>query len=245
MAMLPVGVVGMAISTAIFPTMAQQAAARQLEALRDSVARSLRLILFLAIPASAGLALLAEPAVRLLFERGAFGEASTDLVWPALVIYGLAVFAHAGIEILSRGYYALADTRTPVQFAVLAVLLNIVLCAALVGPFGLRGLAAATSIAAVVEFTLLLVVLERRLGSLHSGMVGSSVLRTISATAVMAEVMVILSMVLRAAGVDIHSLGGSLILTAGGGVGGFFAFAFACALLNSEEYRMLLARLGY
>ena len=91
----------------------------------------------------------------------------------------------------------------------------------------------------------LLVVLERRLGSLHSGMVGASVLRTVSATAVMAEVMVILSMVLRAAGVDIHSLGGSLLLTVGGGIGGFFAFAFACALLNSEEYRMLLARLGY
>jgi len=243
MAMLPVGVVGMAISTAVFPTMAQQAAARQLEALRDSVARSLRLILFLAIPASAGLALLAEPAVRLLFERGAFGAGSTDLVWPALVIYGLAVFAHAGIEILSRGYYALADTRTPVQFAVLAVVLNIVLCAVLVAPFGLRGLAAATSIAAVVEFSLLLVMLERRLGSLRRGGVAAAVLRTVSATAVMAEVIVLLSILLRAAGVDIHSLGGSLLLTAGGAVAGFFAFVFACALLDSEEYRELRARI--
>ena len=243
MAMLPVGVVGMAISTAVFPSMAQHAAAQQIESLRDSVAHSLRLILFLAIPASAGLALLAEPAVRLLFERGAFSAASTDLVWPLLVVYGVAVFAHAGIEILSRGYYALADTRTPVLFAVLAVALNVALCAAFVAPFGLRGLAAATSVAAVVEFLLLLVVLERKLGGLRNRGVTTSALRTVAATAVMAEVMVLLSMVLRAAGIDIHSLGGALLLTAGGGVAGFFAFAFACAQVRSEEYRELTGRL--
>ena len=243
MAMLPVGVVGMAISTAVFPSMAQQAAAQQIEGLRDSVARSLRLILFLAIPASAGLALLAEPAVRLLFERGAFSAGSTDLVWPVLVIYGVAVFAHAGIEILSRGYYALADTRTPVLFAVLAVALNVALCAAFVSPFGLRGLAAATSIAAVVEFALLAVVLERKLGGLRNRGVAASAVRTVAATAVMAEVMVLLSLVLRAAGIDIHSLGGSLLLTAGGGGAGLFAFAFTCALVRSEEYREMRGRL--
>lgn len=243
MAMLPVGVVGMAISTAVFPTLAQQAAARQIEPLRDSVARSLRLILFLAIPASAGVALLAEPAVRLLFERGAFSATSTDLVWPVLVIYGVAVFAHAGIEIVSRGFYALADTRTPVIFAVLAVGLNIVLCAAFVSPFGLRGLAAATSIAAVVEFSLLVGVLEWKLGGLRHRGVARSALRTIAASAVMAEVIVLFSMLLRAAGIDAHSLGGSLLLTLGGGIAGFFAFAFACTVVRSEEYRELLARL--
>jgi putative peptidoglycan lipid II flippase len=191
------------------------------------------------------LALLAEPAVRLLFERGAFGAASTDLVWPALVVYGVAVFAHAGIEIASRGYYALADTRTPVMFAVAAVILNIVLCAAFVAPFGLQGLAAATSIAAVVEFALLLVVLEWKLGGLRARGVGASALRTIAATAVMAEVIVLFSILIRAAGIDAHSLGGSLLLTAGGGVAGLFAFAFACTLVHSEEYRELLDRLPH
>ncbi|MGE0228958.1 MAG: murein biosynthesis integral membrane protein MurJ [Dehalococcoidia bacterium] len=243
MAMLPVGVVGMAISTAVFPSMAQQAAARQISPLRDSVARSLRLILFLAIPASAGLALLAEPAVRLAFERGAFDAASSDLVWPALVIYGLAVFAHAGIEIASRGYYALSDTRTPVQFAVLSVLVNVALCAAFVSPFGLRGLAAATSIAATVEFLLLVAVLERRLGGLRQRRVGGSVLRTLAATIVMSEVIVLLTLLIRAAGVDAHSFLGALLLTAGVGGAGLFAFAYACTLVRSEEYRELTARL--
>lgn len=243
MAMLPVGVVGMAISTAVFPSMAQQAAARQISPLRDSVARSLRLILFLAIPASAGLALLAEPAVRLAFERGAFGAASTDLVWPALVIYGVAVFAHAGIEIASRGYYALSDTKTPVQFAVLSVLVNMALCAAFVAPFGLRGLAAATSIAAIVEFLLLVAVLERRLGGLRQRGVGASVLRTLAATIVMSEVIVLLTLLLRAAGLDSHSLFGALVLTVGVGGTALFAFAYACALVRSEEYRELTARL--
>src|SRR5207247_10732104 len=123
-AMLPVGGIGMAISTAVFPSMAQQAAAQQMETLRDSVARSLRLILFLAIPASAGLALLALPIVRLALQHGAFTPHSTTLVAAAVVWYAFAVFAQSGIEILSRGFYAVADTRTPVMLAVLAVIVQ-------------------------------------------------------------------------------------------------------------------------
>ena len=91
MAMLPVGVIGMAISTAVFPTLAQRAAAEELDALRDTLVRALRTILFLAIPASAGLALLAKPAVVMLLQRGAFGGASTELVVQALINMSIVV----------------------------------------------------------------------------------------------------------------------------------------------------------
>ncbi len=243
MMMLPVGIAGMAISTAIFPTLAQQAAAQQLNALRRSIVDSLRIILFLSVPASAGLLLLAQPAVRLLFQRGAFDAASTDLVVDALMLFALGVFAHAGIEILSRGFYALSDTRTPVQFAVLAMLANLALCAAFVAPFGVRGLAAAGSLAAIAEFTLLLRALQSRLGGLDGGGLRRSSVQTILATVVMAEAVVLLMLMLRAAGADPRTADGAFVLTVIGGLGGLAAYALAALVLRSEEYSAILGRL--
>ena len=235
--LLPVGVIGMAISTAAFPRLAQQGAADDLAALRGQLEGALRAILFLAIPASAGLALLAAPAVRLLLQRGAFDEASTGLVAQALVVYAAAVWAHAAIEILSRGFYALSDTRTPVAIALLAMLLNVALCAALAGPLGLRGLAAAASAAAIAELLLLLRALRRRLGAPGGRALAASVGRTLVATAAMAEVVVLLLIVLRAAGADPRELLGALVLSAACGAGGLAAFAAAAAALRCPEYR--------
>ena len=243
-AMLPVGVVGMAISTAVFPTLAQQAAAEQMETLRESVARSLRLILFLSIPSSVGLVLLATPVVRLTLERGAFDAHSTALVAAALVWYAIAVFAHSGIEILSRGFYAVADTRTPVALAVLAVVVNGVLSAALVAPFGVRGLAAATSIAAIVEFALLFRALAGRLGEMRGRGISNSIYRTIVASVVMGQVMLLLSLVLRALGTDIDSTWGALVLTVVVGLAGLLAFLVTAAWLRSREVEEILQRLG-
>ena len=234
--LLPVGVIGMAISTAAFPMLARHAAALEIGRLRDSLEAALRMILFLAIPASVGLVLLAEPGVRLLLQRGAFGADSTDLVVQALVVYGLAVWAHASIEILSRGFYALADTRTPVGFALLAMALNVALCAALVAPFGIRGLAAAASIAAVIEFALLLRASHRLLEGLDAPRLARSVIRTGVATVVMAQVVVLLLILLRAAGADPDELLGALVLSLFGGLGGLLAFLATAALLRSAEY---------
>lgn len=239
MMMLPVGVAGMAISTALFPTLAQQAAAQQLNALRRSLSDGLRVILFLAIPASVGLLLLARPAVRLLFERGAFDAASTDLVVDALTLFAVGVFAHAGIEILSRGFYALSDTRTPVQFAILAMVANVALCAALVAPFGVRGLAAAASLAAIAEFVLLLRALQTRLGGLNGPALRRSVARTVLATLVMAEAIVLLLILLRAAGADPRTVEGALVLSAAGGLGGLGAFALGALLAGGDELTLL------
>lgn len=221
MMMLPVGVIGMAISTAVFPTLSQQAAASEFDALRHSTSRALRTILFLAIPASAGLLVLAEPSVRLLLERGAFGVDSTDLVVGALMLYAVGIFGHAGIEILSRGFYALSDTRTPVTVAVGAVLLNILLSAALVAPFGVEGLALAASITAAVEFTILVRLLRDRLGGWDELGLGLPVTRTVLATAVMAEVVVIARLLLGGGGIEGDTFLESLaVVVIAGGLGG-------------------------
>ena len=245
MMMLPVGVIGMAISTAAFPALAQRAAARDLEGLARSLDEALRVILFLAIPATVGLVLLAEPGVRLLLQRGAFDEGSSDLVVEALAVYALGVWALSAIEIVSRGFYALADTRTPVTLAVLAMLLNVALCAALVAPLGIAGLAAAASIAATVEFALLLRMLRGRLAGGFGGQVlVRSVRNALIATVVMAQVVIVLRLLLGAAGADASELLGAIVLLVFGGAGGVLAYLAAAGLLGSGEYRLLAARLG-
>ena len=247
--LLPVGVVGMAISTAAFPALATLGAEEDIEGLGRSIDGTLRMILFLAIPASAGLVLLADPVVRLLLQRGAFDADSTSLVVSVLVVYAVAAWAHASIEIMSRGFYALSDTRTPVAIAVLGMLLNVAGCAALVEPFGIAGLAASASMAAVIEFVLLWWALRgtlRRWGvrTLGVATLGRSVLRTALATVVMTQVVVLLLLLLHQVGADAGELLGALVLVAAGGAGGLAVFVGVAAVLGSGEYRAVVGWLA-
>ena len=241
MMMLPVGVVGMAISTAVFPTLAQHAAARKTMLLRNALTHALRTILLLAIPASVGLILLAEPSVRLLLEHGAFDERSTDLVVSALVVYGFGIFAHSGVEILSRGFYALSDTRTPVAAAVVSMILNVALAALLVTPFGLRGLAAAATLTAVLEFGLLVFALRGRIGGLDGPVLQRSVTSTLAASAVMGVVIVVTRFALGYAGVTANgTLGAFLVILVAGGLGAL-VFGAVSYRLNRQDFEALLS----
>jgi putative peptidoglycan lipid II flippase len=237
MMMLPVGVVGMAVATAAFPTFSEQAAAGRLDALRNTVWRSLRAVLFLAVPASAGLIVLAEPMVRLLLERGAFDIGSTELVADALMIFGIGVFGHAGIEILSRAFYALEDTRTPVQVAVMAMLLNVGLAFALVGPLELQGLAAAASITAILEFFVLMSLLRDRIGGFDRRGLGDFGVRLGLATAVMVQVMLLMRLLLGVLDVNLETIGGALLVVVAVGVTGVLTFVAAAVTLLGDEYR--------
>ena len=241
--MTPLGLFGMAISTAVFPRMAEQAA-RDEGQLQETVSKALRLILYLTIPASVGLVILAKPITAFLLRSGSFDATSTDLVVSALVFYSIALFAHAGIEILSRGYYALSDTRTPVAFAVVSMIVNLVLSLVLVWPFGIKGLAAALSVATIVEFTLLIRNLERRLGGLDAGHLVFSLTRTIVSSVLMAEVMLLWLALLRLAGLlDLGRKPQAAFAVVGALALGTAAFFVTSRILRSEEADVLVQRL--
>lgn len=240
--MTPLGLFGMAISTAVFPRMAEQAA-RQEGDLRATLSKSLRLILYLTIPASVGLMILAKPLIAFLLRSGAFGQSSTDLVVYALVFYAVALFAHSGIEILSRGFYALSDTRTPVTFAVVSMVINLVLSLILVWPFGVGGLAASLSVATIVEFTLLLRTLNRRIGGLENEKTIASVVTTCVATVLMAEFIGLWLALLRLAGLlDLASKPEAGLAVLGGVGGGAAVFYFVTRALGSVEARTVVER---
>jgi putative peptidoglycan lipid II flippase len=233
--MLPWGLFGMSISTAVFPTLAEHAANRSMEDLRLTVARSLRYILYLTIPASIGLMLLGRPLIALLLQRGAFTLSSTQITNDALLFFALGLFALAGTEILSRGFYALGDTKTPVVFAVVAMAANLVLSAALFMPLGVRGLAIAASAAAVIEFLGLFRFLRRRLGSLEEGQLAFTISRVVLGTVFMAEALAVFLLVFRAVFGPLTITLNALIALLVCAPTGAFIFVWSTQALGAEE----------
>ena len=173
MMLLPQGVFAQAVATAAFPTFAAQVARGERAAMRSALAATLRAIFALSLPAAVGLVVLRGPLVALLFERGSFGEASTNLVAWALFFYALGLVAHAGLEIVARAFYALHDTRTPLLVGGGAMLLNVGLSLTLpslfesAGWLALGGLALANSLATTLELLGLLWLMRGRLNGLE------------------------------------------------------------------------------
>ena len=195
--MFPVGLFGMSMATAVFPSLAERAATGGPSAVNALVSQTLRFTLFLAIPASVGMLLLRDSIVATLLEHGAFDATATQLVSDALLFYSIGVFAHAAIEIVSRGFYVLGDTQTPVALAISSMLLNVILSAVLVGPMELKGLALALSISAIAEFVLLTLLLNGRLNrQLLSRMVWWSTIKTMVAALIMGQLVWLLIEVL-------------------------------------------------
>lgn len=239
----PLGLFGMAISTAVFPTLAEQAVVDRRE-LRRTLEQSLRLILFLTIPSAAALIVLAEPLVAFLYQHGEFDASSTDLTKAALMFFAIGLFADATIEILSRGYYALSDTRTPVAYAVVALVVTAAMSAALVGPMEVRGLALASSLGSIANATLLFWTLRGRLEGLDVRSLGGSVGKTLVATVLMVEVVLFYLILLDQAGhLDTSRFVDSFLALAGSTLFGGLVFIAAARALSSEEADTLLRRL--
>ncbi len=174
---LPLSLFGVAVSVAVLPAVSRAGARADLTEARQLLLEGLRFSLFLVLPATVGLLLMAEPLIALLFEWRAFTTEEAARTSAAVFYYGLGLVAFAGVKILVAGFFALQDTRTPVVVATLSMLLNIALNFALVGPLGFRGLAIATTVAQTLNFALLYVLLSRRVGLLWSGAFGMGLAR--------------------------------------------------------------------
>ncbi len=163
MMLLPVGAVGQSVGTAVFPTLSAQSAREERDEFRHTFSSALRATLFAAVPASVGLMVLGVPLIVVLFQRGEFNAQSTVNTAYALQFYALALFAHSGLEIITRAFYALQDTMTPVAVGVGAMALNVALSIALLPSLAHGGLALANSIATILEVGILFVILRNRL----------------------------------------------------------------------------------
>ena len=163
----PLGIFGVALATAILPTLSAQAARGALDELRTTLGFGLRMILFIILPAMAGLILLRTPIVHLFFEHGTFTAHDTAETAFAVLCYSLGLWAFGGVRIIVSAFYSLKDTTTPAVSAAIAVVANILFSLALMSRLGAAGLALATALAAMVNGGILVVVLNRRLGGIE------------------------------------------------------------------------------
>ena len=159
---LPMGVVGVAVGTALLPLLSRQVRNGDQAAANHSMNRALEFSLFLGLPAAAALIILAPPIVTVLFERGEFGPVQSAATAGALAVYATGLPAYVLVKGLAAGYFAREDTATPVKIGVLAVTVNLVLNLILMGPLLHLGIATATSVSAWLNVTLLAVILYRR-----------------------------------------------------------------------------------
>ena len=159
---LPLGVVGVAVGTALLPMLSQQLAAGDDVAAANSQNRGLEFAFLLVLPASAALLVIAQPVITVLFERGAFGPDQAMATADALKAYATGLPAYVLIRVLSPGFFAREDTKTPVQVAAMAMGLNVVLNLVFMQIWGYVGLALASSLAAWVNAFGLAIILRRR-----------------------------------------------------------------------------------
>lgn len=161
----PQGVLTVSVAQAVLPSMSRQAAAGDIEALQDSLRFGLRLILFITIPAMAGLAVCATPIFSLLFMGGEFDYVKAAQCGRALVQYSFGLSCVAMVRVLAPAFYALHDTRTPVLAAFAAFIVNLLASLLLMRTMQHAGLALASSLAAGVNMLLLFFLLRRRIGT--------------------------------------------------------------------------------
>jgi putative peptidoglycan lipid II flippase len=189
--LMPQALIAQSTAIAALPTFSAQAASGAFADLRLTLARTLRGVLFLALPATLGLMLLRTPIVAMLFQRGAFTAESTALVAWALLWYAVGLPAHAVLEVVVRAFFALKDTLRPTLVSLAAMGLNIVLSLTLTSAFGrvgwepVGGLALANSLATTIEATILVVLIRRRLDGLAWSSVKRGVLAAVGASAIM------------------------------------------------------------
>ncbi len=181
----PLGLFGIALGTAILPTLSRQAADGDLDSLKNTFSMGLRLVLFVSTPAMIGLMVLGEPIIQLLFQRGEFGYSATVASAQALFCYSVGLCAYAAVKVIVPVFYSLQDTKTPVKISIIAMTANIFLNLILMGPLKHAGLALATALSSMINAGCLIFTLRKRLGRLGGRIILVSFGRIALASAVM------------------------------------------------------------
>jgi len=184
---LPQGVFGISLATYLLPTLAGLVAEKKFTEFRSTLGQGLGYLAFTNLIASVLLVLLAEPIVRLLFQRGEFTELSTKRAALAVACLAPGLIVFSAVNILARAFYALGDTRTPMLISSVCLILNIVLTFGLVPAFAQGGMGLANTLSAACNTWLLLHALRRKLKHLDLSLLKQTAWRLVGAAIVAGE----------------------------------------------------------
>lgn len=235
--MLPQGLFSVALATVLFPSLSRAAASGDLDAFRSWVGVGLRQMAFLLLPAGAALAVLAEPIVRLVYERGAFTPRQTEVVADALAAFSLGLAFNGAMLMLNRAFFSLQAPWLPTAVALANLGLNAALDAAFY-PLGIWGIPLATSVVNVAGAVVLLHLLRQRVGGVEVRETARAALLILLACGAMA-------VITRSAwqGLDAalgRSFGAQAVALALALAAGALAYLIGCLLLEVRETRPLL-----
>ncbi len=160
----PLGVFGVAVSVAALPDLSSLATKGDMEEFKHTLNAGLSLILFVSLPATAGLIGLAHPIIKTLFFRGAFTETSVMSTSLALIGYAVGLPAFSCVRTLVSSFYALKDTKSPVVVATICLVVNVILGISLMKFFSFFGLALAVSLSSFLNIFLLCIFLRKKIG---------------------------------------------------------------------------------
>ena len=230
------GIIGQSMGSAVFPTLSALWAEQDYEGFKDRLSAAIRSVLYLSFPATAALILLGEPIVS-LFERGEWTAESTQAVAWALSFYAVGIAGFTLLEVLSRAFYALEDTRTPVFIGVAAMFANIILNLVFIEWIGdpthlargaFAGLALANAVTTIIESLALWWLMRRRLGK-YTGVIGirdSAVFRSAGGTLLLSLVMALglwmVTLIMPGGGLPVVAVGCAAAAVIFFGVGGLF-----------------------
>lgn len=187
---LPLGVFGVAVATVTLPIISKLAANGEAVCFRETLAKAMRLAVFLTIPSAVGLILLASPIIGLIYQRGKFDLADTAHTAEALRFYALGLVGYSCVKVLSPAFYALDRKWTPMLISFLSIGLNLLLNWLLIFYFGLgyRGLALSTALSACFNFGMLYFIMRRHMKGLETMRFISTAMRSFVSALAMAAV---------------------------------------------------------
>lgn len=249
-AQMPQTILGTAVATVAFPTLAALAARGERDAMRSTAVTALRVMIVLSVPAAVGLALLGAPVIEMLLETGRFDQSAADATLLALQMFALGLVGQVTLEIVARLFYAQKNTLTPLYLATLAMVVNIALAYLLVIPMAQAGLALANSVAVTLEVLIGLWLLRRQLGGIGERELAGTLGRSgLAAAAMGVAIYVTLLLLPESIG---GGIGGSFVqglIRAGiGGLVGGAVYLAAGLALGIDELRlglgMVTRRLG-
>jgi putative peptidoglycan lipid II flippase len=235
---LPIGIFAYSVGLAIFPTLTEAISLKRWQVFRDSFSLALRGIMFVTIPISVGMMVLAQPLISVVFQHGLFTHQDTLATVPSLVFFAFGIVEQSASVILPRTFYALQDTWTPVLLGGITLLVNIVLMNVLVKPLAQGGLALAISISGIVNMLLLLYSLRRKIGFIDGRRIITSLSKILLASTIMG--MAVWLMLRYTSTFTGTNFSGSLIDLVVGTFVGAVVFLVLAVVLRMQELELIL-----
>lgn len=235
---LPLGVFAVAVVTVLYPLISRQAAREDIGGLKESFSLGIREIGYIMIPATVGLVILSQPIIKVLFEHYKFTAEDTQKVAYILVFHSLGLLFFGLLMILNRAFYAFKNVNIPLKVALISIGVNFILDWLLIKFMDVGGLALSTSLVALCNVAILMVVLRKKVGSLGGKRIVKSFTKIVSASAVMAILLYFLWKYLKAfAYQNLGMLIVILLLLIIIGIGIYISFT---VLFKMEELRFII-----